>query len=436
MVAFLRQWVRAVANAAGQVQSRPTLRMVPRYSAERGGDSRVARLVPWIFRNEVANAAELQSCGEPAVLANVETSEGRELGIAACNLKKGGSTTVNVFARLLCDNVSLSMDSGFFAQRVSVALKHRTRIFGEQSFYRLLNGEGDYVPGVICDRYGDVLCVQFTAAAMENLLLEEVLDALSIVTAPQAIVVRCDERFDRQLELAPMKQPEVVRGIYTGPTKFPEEHGLVFEADLLCPELMSGRYFSERLQRQLIAKEMVNLSSKEERNVLSLFSESVGVLCAKHGAQVTELVNDDRSHQTQCKLAHANQCLERIQFVNFETPDMSWLRHGKEGTFDIVTLQPPALAPSYGRLEEGMQKYTSWIAFAAGAVRPGGLLLVACRSRTMTAVRFLRCVNLGMWSARRKARIVHRSACAPNDFPVHAALPNTNSMQMLVLRVH
>merc|ERR1719174_276546 len=153
--------------------------MLPRTSAERGGDARLARLVPWIFRNEVANAKELQALGESALLVNVESSDGRELGSAVCNLKTGGKKNINILGRMLSNNAYLPIDQSFFVARIRRALQHRERFFGSDcTFHRLLNAEGDDIPGIVCDRYGNVLCLQFMAAGMESLFREIVLDAL------------------------------------------------------------------------------------------------------------------------------------------------------------------------------------------------------------------------------------------------------------------
>lgn len=241
---------------------RPTLRMVPRTTAERGGDARVSRLVPWVFRNEVSNFEELRTLG-PALLVNVENADGHEVGVAVANLQTGGTSSINVLGRMLADNMNQTIDPPFFTLRIKRALQHRERVF-QEPFYRLLNGEGDQVPGVVCDRYGDVLCVQFMAAAMQLLFEDQVCDALAEVLSPRTIIVRCDPLADRRLELAPMALPRVVRGTYEGPTVFLDS-GFTFHSDLLAEHWSSGRYFAERDARTLAVKLAHELSSNGSR---------------------------------------------------------------------------------------------------------------------------------------------------------------------------
>jgi len=416
--------------------------MVPRLRSKKGGDARVARGSPWIFRDEAANAEELRALGHPALLANVENSEGREMGSAVVNLQKGGPTgCVNIFARMVSDNVNDSIDRSFFVKHIRRALQHREHIFGSHTYYRLLNAEGDHLPGVACDRYGDVLCVQFTSAAMELLFEKEVLDALELVLAPRAIIMRYDAHTDRQLELAPIRQPFVARGEYTGPTVLPEEDGFAFEVDLLAADCPSGHFFAERPQRALLSRALADAGAVAggagaAPRALSLFGRSSGVFCAARGARATCVEGPGEASRAHVEaMAQRNGCREVVECLHLELPQAQLLGEGRLRSYDVVALEPHALAPTYGRLEEGLQGYAAWVAVAAAATRPGGFLLVACRSRTVTGVRLLRSVNLGIWSAKRRARLVHRSAAPPGDFPVHLALPNSCDLQVLGLRV-
>jgi len=424
-----------------QATDRPILRLLPRRSDNKGGDARASRGFPWIFRDEAANIEELRASGQPAVLANVETSEGRELGSAVCNLQKGGATgNVNILARMVADNINLPIDHAFFAHKIRMALQHRESIFGTKRCYRLLNGEGDQLPGVICDVYCDVLVLQFTSAAMEILFEQLVLDALEMVMAPRATIVHHDARIDRQLELAPSWPPVVARGEYQSPTDLPEEDDLVFSADLLAPDWVSGRFFVERPQRIVLATALAGLNARRRKGegpprMLSLFGESSGVLGALKGCNMTCVVGLGEVSMARLEqLARRNRCWEGLECLYMEAPQAGLLSK-RLGTFDIVTLEPPAFAPTYGKVEEGMQKYAAWIGLAASAVKPGGLLLVACRSRAMSIVKLMRSINLGIWSARRKATLVKRSSSGPPDFPVHASLLDTNEMQFLALRL-
>jgi len=373
---------------------------------------------------------------QPAVLANVENSEGRELGVAAVNLKKG----VLITARLLSQNVAAPVDQDFLEARIRRALVHREAFFGGSNYYRLINGEGDQLPGVFCDRYGDVLILQFTSTAMEHLFEATLTKALKAVLKPKAIVKRCDMHADRTLDLGEFYEPSIVEGTLKEPISFQDgpENDFKLELDALRVPWYPGRFFEERPLRKVLR---TMLPTGQGQSVLALFSESLGSLCAARGATVTfglgskefEIVS--KAHLE--KLSIANNCSDRVDFleVKEEPEPRLFSQHRPEG-FDFVLLEPPPLAPTYGKVDEGMRKYTAWVGAATSALKPGGYLLFTCRSRTMQSVRILRCVNMAIWSLGRQAQVVHRSVAPPSDFPVHMALPDSNHMRTIVLRVN
>lgn len=422
---------------------RPTLRMTARHAKERGGDTRVSKGVPWIFRDEVDNFAELAgiAAGRTELLVNVESSEGRELGVAACTFRKG----VHLCARVLSTNITVPVDQAFFEERVRLALVHREHFFPGRTDYRLLNAEGDMVPGVVCDRYGDVLCLQFSSAAVEGLFTGHVLDALQEVCAPQAIVRRCDLRADRGLEVAEMYPPAVLRGHYAGPTCI-EDADMTAQFDLLDEAWVSGRFFEDRPLRPLLARELATLAAGKSRpTVLGISTESLGALAVRSGAHVTlglaSAPSGDGAHAVLPRahlerLVGGGEVARSTSFMELpEEPNPQlFALSGTEG-FDVVLLEPPPLAPTYGRVEEGSRLYTAWLTAAVAATKPGGWLLMSCRSRTMSSVRLLRCVNLALWAQGREAQVLYRTAAAPGDFPMHMGLLDSGQLQSLVLRV-
>lgn len=454
---------RSVATEAAVF--RPRLIMTPRSKPAKGGDTRVSKRMPWIFRNEVANVDDLrsQSSGS-SLLVDVENSKGRDLGIAMCNLVKGG---LNIFGRMLTENVAVNVDVDFFKARLLRALEHRRRCGLDENGCRLVNGEGDFLPGVLCDRYDNVLCLQFTALAAEELMREEILDALEAVFSPKAIVIRYDACEDRILEHASIRVPELARGSEPGLPECKTKSGFVFTADPLAQGWTTGAFFAEHKVRKLLdqsltvtegassitfspsreskrgpaaPKQLKQVPEKGPLQVLSLFGESSGIYAAWKGAKVTCALLESEAKESASALellAARNQChKDDIAYVTVsEEPRFDELGSQYKSHFDIVTLEPPALAPTYGKLEEGARLYTAWSALAATACRPGGLLLVACRSRTMSPVRLLRYINLGIWSSALRGRLVHRSAHAGLDSPIHFALQDTNQFQLIGIRL-
>lgn len=285
------------------------------------------------------------------------------------------------------------------------------------------------------------------------------MDALQAVISPRAVVVRYDARADRTLEQASIRKPHLVRGELAGPVECKDESGFVFAADLLSEGWTSGSFFEAQTLRGLLASALRALekgpptTSAHQRHkasapqpvrrtpqVLSFFGESSGVFCAAQGAQSSCFVPawgfPEQAKEALETLAARNGCSDKVTISSLsKEPNLSELRGESSCRFDIVTLEPPPLAPTYGSVEEGARLYTAWTALAASATKPGGLLVISCRSRTMSAVRLMRCINLAVWSVGLRARLVHRSAHAGLDSPIHFALQDTNQLQTVGLRI-
>ena len=155
----------------------PTVRIQP------GRDKRLRSGSPWLYSNELSMDDTAKSL-EPGSIVRVMAGEGRIMGVAHFNPKS------LIAARMLTRNKDAAIDAEFFRFRIRRALSLRTRIF-DRPFYRLIHAEGDGLPGLVIDRYGDVLVVQFNSAGMERhaALLVEILEEL---LQPLAILARND----------------------------------------------------------------------------------------------------------------------------------------------------------------------------------------------------------------------------------------------------
>ncbi|CAK9087041.1 unnamed protein product [Durusdinium trenchii] len=259
---------------------------------------------------------------------------------------------------MLTDNVAVHIDRSFLQGRLQRALEHRRRCFGDATSYRLVNAEGDLLPGVLCDRYGDTLCLQFTALAAEELLREELLAALEDLLSPKAIILRYDVREDRQLEQAHVRPPELARGASPGLLEVETASGFVFTADPLEEGWTSGAFFAERSLRKLLAEALRSSpegqsSAVGERKgkakgqppvpqVLSLFGESSGIFAAWKGAKVTCALHKGEGEKVARAarelLARRNGCEEHVTYFSLGTePRLDELGTCR-GTFDVALL--------------------------------------------------------------------------------------------------
>src|SRR5579885_1534788 len=155
----------------------------PTVTIEPGRHRRIAGGHPWAYSNEVRMdvAAKALPRGSLATLA---AADGRKLGVASFN------PNALVAARILDRDAGRAIDRAFFVQRLERALALRRRLYAEP-YYRLVHAEADGLPGLVIDRYCEVLVAQLNTAGMAR-LEAEIVAAAADVLAPRAIVLRND----------------------------------------------------------------------------------------------------------------------------------------------------------------------------------------------------------------------------------------------------
>src|SRR5580692_9013492 len=166
-----------VAKAGGgqQTMSRKTI-ILPKGRRARLGS-------PWIFSNEI-RMDEAAKAIAPGAVVNVRGEDGRAFGTGYFNPKS------LIAVRLLAGDCDVVIDADFFAARLKHARALRDSFY-PRPFYRLLHAEGDGVPGLVIDRFGDTLTVQIGTAGMEK-QLPVLLAALDKVLAPATVILRAD----------------------------------------------------------------------------------------------------------------------------------------------------------------------------------------------------------------------------------------------------
>ncbi|MEZ5845117.1 MAG: class I SAM-dependent rRNA methyltransferase [Geminicoccaceae bacterium] len=388
----------------------PTVRIQP------GRDKRLRSGSPWLYSNELSMDDTAKSL-EPGSLVRIMAGEGRIMGVAHFNPKS------LIAARMLTRNKDADIDAEFFRFRIRRALSLRTRIF-DRPFYRLVHAEGDGLPGLVIDRYGDVLVVQFNSAGMERhaALLVELLEEL---LQPLAILARNDAPV-RELEGLPSS-----RSVLAGevpPASVIEENGLEFEITLGEGQ-KTGWYFDQRDNRAFVRRLATDM------NVLDLYSYGggFGLNALAGGARAALLV--DRSEQA---LASARQsALRQGRADDIETlcgdvfHEAASLIDARR-RFGVVIADPPPFVRSKKDLATGLKGYRKLARMSSALVEDGGFLAVGCCSHNVPASDFHDMVWAGMRAAGRGGRVIRFSG-AGADHPVHPGLPETSYLKFLVM---
>ncbi|WP_019645499.1 class I SAM-dependent rRNA methyltransferase [Novispirillum itersonii] len=390
----------------------------PRVTIQKGRSSRLRKGHPWLFSNEVDMTPQTKALPRGGLVSVIDAG-GEALGIATFNPHS------LIAARLLTADPAATIDAGFIANRLRRALSLRDTLF-PQPYYRLIHSEADGLPGLIVDRYGDVVSVQFNSAGMDQ-LRDCVLEALHTVLKPTAIVLRNDSPV-RALEGLDSGH-EVVFGSIDGPVEI-VENGTRFLADVATGQ-KTGWFFDQRPNRAFIA------SLAKGRTALDVYSYAggFGLTALTQGAKSALLVDRSEEALSLAKQAAAlNGMGERLDTRCGDGFKVMEALQGENRRFGVVIADPPAFVKTRKDLASGSKGYRKMARLAAALVENGGFLLCGSCSHHMPADQFFEEVSLGIGQAGRSGRVLWSHGAGP-DHPVHPHLPESAYLKALAFQL-
>jgi 23S rRNA (cytosine1962-C5)-methyltransferase len=392
--------------------NRPTIRLLP------GHDKRVGFGHPWVYSNEIAMDAAAKAL-TPGSLVALASANGKSLGVASFN------PHTLIAGRILSREATTRIDQDFFVARLERALALRHRLYPEP-YYRLIHAEADGLPGVILDRFGDVLSCQINTAGM-GLLQEDFLAACQTVLAPRAIVLRNDTAARTLEGLA--EEDRLAFGELPSPVEI-VENSARFIIDPLGGQ-KTGWFYDHRENRRLASR------FAPGARVLDLytFGGGFGILAALAGAdQVLAIDRSEPALSLAAKSAALNGVAQKCRFARGDVFDELERLHSQGERFDLVIADPPAFARSRKDLGPALRGYRKLARMSAALVTKGGALLIASCSHQVETESFAEAVSRGLQDAQRDGRILATTGAAP-DHPVHPLLPESAYLkaQMLVL---
>lgn len=372
-----------------------------------GRDKAVREGHPWIFSGAVAR----QEGPEDAPLARVFAAGGEPLGLGF------HSPASQIRIRLLGAGVD-SPGRAFFAARLAEALALRQALGGpDTTGYRLLNAEGDGVPGWTVDRFGDVLVSQITVAGLEAVRHEAYAALLDLL--PGSSILQINRLPARRAERLPDQEDEPIAGPVAG--QFPEaapflESGLAFTAELAGGQ-KTGFYCDQRDNRRLAE------SLAGGRSVLDLFAHTgaFGIYAVRGGAaRVTHVESSPRLQER--GLSHyARNGLDATRAEWVRANVFEDLRERTE-TYGLVICDPPPLVRKRPDLNAAARAYKDLNRLALQRVSPGGFLLTFSCSGAVDTKLFRQIFFAAAVEAGVRVALLKPLAAAP-DHPVAVTHP-------------
>ncbi|KAA0012154.1 class I SAM-dependent rRNA methyltransferase [Billgrantia pellis] len=373
----------------------------------------------WLYSNEVDTEATPLKGLEPGGQVVVEAANGRAMGVAYVNPNS------LICARVVSRDSGVRLDRSLLVHRFNQALALRQRLYAKP-FYRLVHGEGDLLPGLVIDRFDDVLVVQLNTLGMER-LAEEILAALDKVLSPRVIVFKNDSSGRRQEQLE--RQVIVAKGELDGPVRL-EENGVRFHAPVLDGQ-KTGWFFDHRANRAWLNGLVAG------KRVLDVFSYigGWGVQAAAHGA--SEVLCVDASAQALERVAEnaaLNGLHEQVAVGEADAFEALAALKADGEQFDVVILDPPAFIKKRKDLPNGERAYAKLNREAMRLLGRDGLLLSASCSMHLAPERLMEVVRGAVRHQDRHGQVLYQGHQAA-DHPVHPAIPETAYLKTLGVRV-
>lgn len=369
-----------------------------------------------MYRGDIARLDGAPADGDAVT---VVSASGRCLGTGLLNTQS--LITVRLFTSAECD-----LDEAFFRSRLGSALVLRARIAPAAGACRLVYSEGDLLPGLIVDRYADVLVVQTLTLGMDR-RKEMLVRLLSGLCSPRAIVARNDPAV-RRLEGLP-RETGWLSGDRAEEVEIVED-GVRFVVDVVHGQ-KTGFFLDQRENRSRAA----GLASGGDVLDCFAYTGAWGIHAAYRGpSSVTALEMSDDAARLAGRNAALNGVGDRWRVVRGNAFDELRRLAGERAQFDMVILDPPAFVRSRNQLAAGLAGYKEINLRALKIVRPGGWLVTCSCSYHVDEALLRETVASASRDAGRWIRLVETRFQA-QDHPVHPSMPETRYLKCLILAV-
>ncbi|HEY6366046.1 MAG TPA: class I SAM-dependent rRNA methyltransferase [Candidatus Binatia bacterium] len=389
---------------------------MPRVYLKQGRDRPVRNGHPWIF----SGAIEVIE-GDPGAAGIADVFDSEKQWLARGLFSPRSQIRVRV---LTCEKEEVDRD--FFTRRLSQALSIREKLLGEvTNAYRIVNGEGDFLPGLIVDRYNEFLVCQFFTAGMD-FFKPLIIDSLCSLLTVKGVFEKSEGRVRDEEGIEP--SVGVLSGEPPPETISIEENGFKFVVDVQRGQ-KTGFFLDQRDNRAFLT------TISREKKILNCFAYSGAFSVYALAGGAKEIVSLDSSRPA-LKLAERNLALNGFEIGGSELlkgDAFTYLKECDTG-FEMIILDPPSLARKRGDVGAATGGYKFLNLHALRHVRPGGFLVTFSCSQHLSIDLFQKIVFGAAVDAGRKVTILKRLG-QPIDHPVSLHHPEGEYLKGLVLRV-
>jgi 23S rRNA (cytosine1962-C5)-methyltransferase len=366
----------------------------------------------WIFKVDISRAPD----AKPGDIVTVFDSRDRYVGSGFFNPDS------KIAVRLITNRKDL-LDEGFFRGRIQESVGRRKHILEGSDCCRLINAEGDLIPGLIVDKYQDYLSVQILSAGIES-RRKQFIGMLADIIKPKGIIDRSDPVY-RAREGLPESQ-----GVCFG--EVPEmitvnENGIKYQVDLHGGQ-KTGFFLDQKENRLAVRK------YAKGKSVLDVFCNTGGfMLNALHAGAVSAVGIDssEKSIEIAKENVKDNGFSGKASFEIGNAFNLLRKYSNEKKRYGLIVLDPPAFAKGRENLEGAFAGYKEINLRALKMLEPGGVLLSCSCSHHMTKIDFWNIMQDAAADARKRLRLLEYRTQAP-DHPILSGMPETEYLKCVI----
>lgn len=381
-----------------------------------GKEKKIRNAYPWIFRDDIATQFKDRGDIPNGAIVEIADAEDKFLAVGYYNALS------HIVVRVL-DRKNRTIDKHFFKQRIQRAFDFRTQLALSSDARRLIHAEGDRLPGLMVDQFGEYLVVQFRSLGMEK-FRTEILETLVEVVKPKGIYDRSDMESREEEGLEPFS------GVVYG--AIPEEiviseNDLLFHVDIHHGH-KTGFYLDQRENRAY-----VRTLVKPNQTGLDLFSYTGGfaVALAQSGVRMTAVDQDAVALEGGRANARRNNVEKRLQFIHAdvfkymeEQVALKTSAPDKVKKYDVIVIDPPAIAKRKEGIEKLKWAYWKLLHQAIQLLNPGGHIVLSSCAYHMPVDLMLEAARFASADNGVSMRVVNITY-QPPDHPWMLQIPET-----------
>jgi 23S rRNA (cytosine1962-C5)-methyltransferase len=385
---------------------------------KRGEERRLSSGHLWVFSNEIDSDATPLAAFAPGDLAQVRSQRGEFLGHAYVN------PHALICARILSRDRAHGVDRELIESRLRAALTLRERLHHEP-YYRLVFGESDGLPGLVLDRYGEILVGQIATAGMEA-LKGTVAEAARALLAPAGLYWKNDSAA-RQLEQLPQLAEAAFGDIPAEITAV--EGDLRFAAPLVHGQ-KTGWFYDQTHNRSRLVRYLW-----PGARVLDLcsYAGAWAITALRAGAAAASCID---SSETALDFARRNARANGVELETIRADAFEAMKalHERGARFDVVVLDPPAFIKRKKDIPQGQAAYRKLNQLALALIEAEGLLVSCSCSYHLAPEELVTAIQTAARHSGRFVQILESGGQSP-DHPVHPAIPETRYLKAFFCRV-